>query len=224
MTIGILAALDRELEAFKEREAELATRGCILKTCGVGKVNAALAAFDLIHRHGAEQIIVVGTCASLHTHLRQGRIVLATETAYHDVDVSALGFLPGTIPYHGTCLWKPHPDLTHLLATALADAGDSSWTGRMLTGDRFIASRKEARRLAEEFHGSALDMETAAVAHACAAAGIGWAAIRVVSDNADEKAPVDFETLVRTASRRLVAVILRLRTSGSSTLKEGAGI
>jgi adenosylhomocysteine nucleosidase len=224
MTIGILAALDRELEAFKEQEKELNARGFVLKTCGVGKVNAAIAACELIHQCRVKRIIVVGTCASLHTHLRQGRMMLATQATYHDMDVSALGFDVGEIPYASQSAWNPDADLTHALSLALTNAGDQPWMGRLLTGDRFIASKDEARKLAETLGGSALDMETAAVAHACAQLNVHWAAVRIVSDNADEYAPTDFETFIRVASQRLVAVILELRLNGPSTYTKGTGI
>ena len=218
MTIGILAALDRELEALTAEQERFAERGYVLRQCGVGKVNAALAAYDLVVRGGARRVIVIGTCASLQPTLRQGRMMLASEARYHDVDASALGFSPGQIPYHGTCIWHADPELTHALNRALNEVGDSPWTGCILTGDRFVASRRETSRLRETYAGSALDMETAAVAHACDQLGVGWASLRVVSDNADEDAALDFETLIHTASQRLARVILEIRAQDLITV------
>jgi len=65
--------------------------------------------------------------------------------------------------------------------------------GLLLSGDRFISSASEARALQQELPDAlAVDMEAAAVAQVCNDYDVAFAAVRNVSDRADDQAHVDF--------------------------------
>jgi adenosylhomocysteine nucleosidase len=60
-------------------------------------------------------------------------------------------------------------------------------SGIVLTGDQVVTSREIRDGLAREFpEGACFDMETAAIAQVAHQNGIPWAALRMISDAADE--------------------------------------
>ena len=57
--------------------------------------------------------------------------------------------------------------------------------GRLLTTDRLVATVDDKRALAERHGAAAVDMESAAFARRCAAAGVPFGCVRAVSDDVD---------------------------------------
>ena len=88
--------------------------------------------------------------------------------------------------------------------------------GLVLTGDRFVASAAESRRLREAFPAAlAVEMEGAAVAQVCRDFGTPFAVLRVVSDRADDDAHLDFGRFIQDiANRYTVAMVLGLLAAG----------
>jgi adenosylhomocysteine nucleosidase len=85
-----------------------------------------------------------------------------------------------------------------LLADRVADAGGGDWEatwppsgaadlprGRLLTVPSLVGDPAEKRRLGERFGADAADMETAAVARRCAAAGVPFGCLRAISDDVE---------------------------------------
>ncbi len=74
--------------------------------------------------------------------------------------------------------------------------------GKIITGDRFVASAAESRALRAEL-GTALavDMESAAVAQVCHDYGVPFCAVRTISDRADDQAHVDFPAFLQQVAR-----------------------
>ena len=69
------------------------------------------------------------------------------------------------------------------------------------SGDRFVSGAAESRALQEGllaagFAPLAVEMEGAAVAQVCFDYGVPFAAVRTISDRADDQAHVDFPTFV----------------------------
>lgn len=196
----VLAAMLEELAGFPE------IPGVHKVVCGVGKVNAALA---VAHRSGElyAGVLIVGTAGAVDSSLDIGDVVIAADTLYHDVDVTALGFELGQIPFTDRWCWESSYPL-RALAVAVARALDVDvHVGRIITGDRFVADRAEVARLGELFEASCLEMETAAVAQACERYGLPWLGVRVISDKADGSASVDFPTFLPKASATLACIV-----------------
>jgi len=73
--------------------------------------------------------------------------------------------------------------------------------GLIASGDRFVSGADESRALqaalqAAGFAALAVEMEGAAVAQVCFDYGVPFAAVRTISDRADDQAHVDFPTFV----------------------------
>ena len=79
----------------------------------------------------------------------------------------------------------------------------------MASGDRFVSTDAESRRLQAELPGVlAVEMEGAAIAQVCHDCGVAFAAVRTISDRADDAAHGDFSQFVRdVASRHSAAIV-----------------
>ena len=79
-------------------------------------------------------------------------------------------------------------------------------------GDRFVSTDAECRALRSALPDAlAVEMEGAAVAQVCHDFGVPFAAVRTISDRADDEAHVDFARFVReVASRHSAAIVQAL--------------
>ena len=91
--------------------------------------------------------------------------------------------------------------------------------GLIATADRFVASAHEATRLkaalqSEGFEALAVEMEGAAVAQVCFDYAVPFAAVRTISDRADDTAHVDFPKFVAEVashySRDIIGAFLKM--------------
>ena len=88
-------------------------------------------------------------------------------------------------------------------------------TGRIASGDQFIASVAQRVRIVEQFGALAAEMEGAAMAQACARMGVPWAVVRSISDSADAGAVADFPAFLGMAAERGVALARELVRGGA---------
>lgn len=179
MKIGVLVAMDKEAALVEE-----ATRGrddVALRRSGIGKVNAALAAQRLIMECAPDAIVSTGvaggTCAARADVLD---VVVGERCAYHDVNCG-----PDVAEGQVQGLPREFHASPPLLAAAL---GVASRTGKarpglIATGDQFVTSPDQVRRILEIHPGAAaVDMESAAIAQACFLHGVPFISLRVISD------------------------------------------
>jgi len=230
--IGLIGAMAEEIELIERdlqkaetsvyagiafHEGEL--HGCRVVLCksGVGKVNAAVCTQLLIDRFGVTGVVFTGVAGALDPELDIGDIVISTDCMQHDMDVTALGFAKGVIPFAEQSEFSADPELVELAwRESEALFGKRVRKGRVLSGDRFVADRDEVRRLRGEFGGACVEMEGAAVAQVCAMNGIPFVIIRSMSDRADGSAHVDFTEFTRLAADHSYQLVSRImqRLSG----------
>ena len=79
--------------------------------------------------------------------------------------------------------------------------------GLVASGDRFVSGAQEALRLREILGAAghavlAVEMEGAAVAQVCLDYSVPFAAIRTISDRADDTAHVDFPVFIQAVASR----------------------
>jgi adenosylhomocysteine nucleosidase len=74
--------------------------------------------------------------------------------------------------------------------------GDIVTSPRIFTADHIVGTPAEKRLLAEQQNADAVDMESAAIADACAARGVPFRAVRAVSDAADTALSPDLVQLL----------------------------
>lgn len=150
---------------------------------GIGKVNAALGAAEVLHAYRADCLVSTGVAGGIDPSLRVMDAVVATEVAYHDVDCG-----PGNEPGQVQGLPPRFACDARLVAAArdaaarLGSAARVSF-GLVCSGDRFVSSRADLAGIRAAFpDGLAVEMESGALAQTCLLFGVPFLGIRIVSD------------------------------------------
>jgi len=226
--IALMGAMDEEVKLLLDEMEDARSRtvagitytrgllkGLDVVVCrsGVGKVNAAATAQILISEFRARLLIFTGVAGALHPDLEIGDIVISSESMQHDMDASPLGLAPGMIPFQAESIFPADARLVAQAEAACRDEQVRFRTGRILSGDRFVADRKEVERLREEFHGLCTEMEGAAVAQVCRMNELPHVIIRSMSDKANGEAPDSFAAFTQVASTTSVAIVAAMLTT-----------
>lgn len=194
---------------------------------GIGKVAASTTAVALIERFGARAIVFTGVAGGLGDEVHVGHVVVARQYVQHDMDASPL-FPRFEMPGYGRSVFDCDMTLSNLLLQAVQDCVQQQaeeWAtslglgapqvheGLIVSGDRFVSGSAEAAQLRRGLAQAglaplAVEMEGAAIAQVCADYDLPFAAMRSISDKADDAAHVDFPLFVQSiASRYAQAVI-----------------
>ncbi|WP_010237269.1 5'-methylthioadenosine/adenosylhomocysteine nucleosidase [Clostridium arbusti] len=208
MIIGIIGAMDEELELLlkeiklekKENKAsmefncgELYGKTVVIVRCGIGKVNAAVCTQVLIDDFNVDSVINVGIAGGIGKNIFPGDIVIAENLVQHDMDTSAFGDKIGQIPRLNTYDFKCDNELVELAKKACASFEKNFFTGRIVTGDQFVADIEKIKWLSEDFGAVACEMEGGSIAQVCYLNEIPFVVIRSISDNANNGAHMDYE-------------------------------
>lgn len=202
-------------------------RPVVLALSRIGKVAAATTATTLIEAFGARRIVFTGVAGVIGPEVRVGDVVVASHFVQHDMDASPL-FPRFEIPLYGQSLFACDAAMTTLLLEACRRAlrerqneGTEASTptrpsvhlGLIASGDRFISTARSSRNVLQALRDGAMEplaveMEGAAVAQVCLDYGISFAAVRAISDRADDLAHVDFQHFVTHVASDYAARIL----------------
>lgn len=181
MKIGIIVAMDKELQQLQH----LFTDGNVfVEKCGIGKVNAALGAAEMIRRHHPDVIVSSGCAGGNGDDIHVQDVVVGVEVSYHDVYCGAsidqttvygqVQGMPARYKADGQLLAK---------ACRVKCEGFSVHPGLIVTGDWFVDSKDKMRDIISHFpEAKAVDMESAAIAQTCYKYGVPFISFRVVSD------------------------------------------
>ncbi|AQR76409.1 5'-methylthioadenosine/adenosylhomocysteine nucleosidase [Paenibacillus larvae] len=225
--IAVIGAMKEEIEllvpdmevqgsttiaGIEYREGSLYGKAVVLCMSGVGKVNAAVCTQILVDRFQADTVIFTGVAGALDPELTIGDIVISSDCIQHDMDVTALGFERGVIPYAETSVFKADSNLIELARFASKNFEGRTKVGRILSGDQFVAIREMVGDLHKSLQGTCTEMEGAAVAQVCHMNGIPFVIIRSMSDQADGKAHVNFAEFTVKASEHSYQIVKRMLT------------
>lgn len=176
----------------------------------IGKVAAATTATALIERFGVSRILFTGVAGGLGRNVQRGDVVVAQSFLQHDLDASPI-FPRYEVPLYGTSRFATDPALTARLQRAVQQAlpGTRVHQGLVVSGDRFVASSAESHTLQQALPDAlAVEMEGAAFAQVCHDYGVPLAAVRTISDRADDAATGDFLQFIQeVASRHSAAIV-----------------
>lgn len=208
---------------------EVHGRAVVLALSGIGKVAAATTAAALVERFGAARIVFTGVAGGLGAGVNVGDVVVAQDYVQHDMDASPL-FPRWELPGYARTRLACDSTLSALLVEAANDCverakkrqSDSNSPshrvhhGLVASGDRFVSAALESEHLRCALRDAghdvlAVEMEGAAVAQVCLDYGLPFAAVRTISDRADDTAHGDFGLFVQTlASRYAEDIVLAL--------------
>ena len=197
MKIGILTAMSSEhnqLAALLEDKVEIKSglfsylmgrigkNDIILRQCGIGKVNAAIATAELIKAFSPQCIVSTGVAGGIDPSLKIMDVVVSRQICYHDV-WCGMGCQYGQI--QGLPIYfNGNP---RLIEAALRLNETQSLTtihaGLICTGDQFIQTVEGQDAIKGHFPaGLACDMESAAIAHTCYLYQMPFVSFRIISD------------------------------------------
>jgi adenosylhomocysteine nucleosidase len=193
----------------------------------IGKVAAAVTATVLLERFGVRAIVFTGVAGGLAPGVNVGDVVVATELLQHDMDASPI-FPKYEVPLMGRSRFAADAALGDALA-AVAEGtlrdpvglvgqkavdefhlrSPKVHRGLLISGDRFVSTTAESEALQRSLPDAlAVEMEGAAMAQACHDYGMPFAALRTISDRADDAAHGDFTRFVaEVASRYSLALV-----------------
>jgi adenosylhomocysteine nucleosidase len=176
----------------------------------VGKVAAATTATALIERFAVRRIVFTGVAGGLGPEVQVGHVVVAESFLQHDLDASPI-FPRYEVPLYGTSRFPTDTMLTEHLVRAVRVAlpGTTLHRGLVVSGDRFVSTTQESGALHAALPDAlAVEMEGAAFAQVCHDYGVPFAAVRTISDRADDAAHLDFAHFIQdVASRHSAAIV-----------------
>lgn len=193
----------------------------------IGKVAAATTATVLLERFGVSALVFTGVAGGLGGGVRVGDVVVAEGFVQHDMDASPL-FPRYEVPLYGCARFAAdevlsaqlivatqqvlHDAERHLGAATLAQfrlVSPRAHHGLVISGDRFVATSAESQGLRLALPDAlAVEMEGAAVAQVCHDYAVPFAAVRTISDRADDAAHTDFQRFIREVASRYSLAIL----------------
>ena len=177
--LGIVAAFRRELAPLLRRlggewlesgcfAASLNARPVVAIVAGMGSENAYRAALELHGAFGVGTLLTVGFGGGLHPALSVGDLVEADEVIAMDSGER----------FRCQPSWLPAYDCRR---------------GPLLSARNVISTADEKGRLARDFGAIAVDMESAGVARAARELRLPFAALKAITDTADQSVAIDFQ-------------------------------
>ena len=199
----------------------------VLVLSRIGKVAAATTATALIERFNVSAIVFTGVAGGIATGVNVGDMVVASEFVQHDMDASPL-FPPLEVPLYGRAHFPTDIALTQSLRVAAQGIlnNPSQWiamdtlhalhvrspkvhSGLVLSGDRFVSTSSESQALQQRLPlALAVEMEGAAVAQVCHDYEVPFAAVRTISDRADDAATTDFSRFIQEVASRYTSALI----------------
>ena len=194
MRIGLIVAMDKELVQLRgilsdAEEKKIGRQSfvvgmagdkeVVLQKCGIGKVNAAVGATEMIRDFQPDIIISTGCAGGADTHLQVTDVVVGTHYAFHDVYC-------GSEVAYGQMVGMPAEYVADkgLVEKALQLQGSATvHAGLMVSGDWFVDSREKMSDILGHFpQAKAVDMESCAIAQVCHLYGVPFVSFRIISD------------------------------------------
>lgn len=230
--IGIIGAMETEIALLKETmrksgevkqteagsldffEGEINGKSVVLVKSGVGKVNAALCAQRLSLQFGATHIINTGIAGAMGADLRIFDMAVSSDAVYHDMEAVAFGYKPTEIPQMKTSVFEADKNLIETAKKAFKKTNQNPErkivSGRIATGDQFIADKKSKERIKEICSPVCCEMEGAAIAHACFLNKTPFVILRCISDMADDTVESTYSFNEDEAAKESAAVVLEM--------------
>lgn len=175
----VVMALPIESQGVFERE------GIPVLYTGVGKINAAWALTRKLqdYRNSGQVLPLVLNFGTAGSRTFPTHSLVACDTfVQHDMDVSGLGFAIGTTPFDDCPALLEFDRVFRDLPRAVCGSGD-----RFLTGECALIC-------------DVVDMEAYALAKVCRLEGTSFAAVKYVTDGADDASAADWQNNLHRAA------------------------
>ena len=199
MRIGIIVAMDKEFTQLKtlltesqtERKnhkdfviGKIGENEVVMQQCGIGKVNSAIGAVEMIDNYHPDLVISSGVAGGADINLNVTEVVVATDCVYHDAycgDECEFGQILGM-----PATFKTSKEYVEK-ALAINELPDNQHpkihAGQIVSGEWFVDSKEKMRSILEHFpHAMAVDMESCSIAQTCHIYKTPFISFRIISD------------------------------------------
>lgn len=179
--LALIMALPSESKGLFEQA------GIDVHYSGIGKVNAAFKAFEVIQKTGCKTLLNLGSAGS--ANFDRHSLVEVKTFVQRDMDVSPLGFPVGFTPMD-----EHHPADIHLqpffqqLPQGICGTGDNFETGLPKVACDLV------------------DMEGYALAKVCNRLGVRLLSVKYITDGADDSAHMDWEENLLLGAHKLLSL------------------
>lgn len=199
MRIGLIVAMDKEFaqlrslltgERTESRGGRLFAIGkigaheVVMMQCGIGKVNSAIGAVEMIDGFRPDLVISSGVAGGADIRLEVTEVVVSSQCVYHDAYC-------GSECEYGQILGMPamfkSPDEYVAKALAINDIPGTAHprvhSGLIVSGEWFVDTKEKMRDILAHFpQATAVDMESCSIAQTCHVYGVPFVSFRIISD------------------------------------------
>ena len=207
-------------------EGTLMGRPCVVVLSRIGKVAAAATTVTLIREFKVSSILFTGVAGSINQQVKVGDVVVATQLLQYDINASPL-FPRYEIPLLGISHFDADTSLSAQLQQCAQDYIDQDLnididatsrevfklhqpqchTGIIISGDCFVSDANHSLQLQQDLPTAlCVEMEGAQV---CYEYEVPFAIARIISDQADGSAHIDFNAFLEQVARFYSAGILK---------------
>lgn len=230
--VGIIGAMEVEVKALRSlmegvketkaggldfTEGKLDGIPVVIVRSGVGKVNAALCAQRLALQFGVTHVINTGIAGAMAHGLKVLDFVVSTDALYHDMDATGFGYKRTQIPQMSCSCFPADKGMLEAAKKAFSSLpeaeGHKLLEGRVATGDQFISDKAVKNQIRESCGPACVEMEGAAIAHACYLNNIPFVIIRCLSDMADDTGENTYSFNEETAANLSAALVRKMLKS-----------
>ena len=177
--LALIMALPNESKGLFEQA------GISVHYSGIGKINAAFTAYDVIQRTGCKTILNLGSAGSSTFNAHE--LVEVKTFVQRDMDVSPLGFEVGVTPMDQHFPQEIHLDrYFHHLSQGICGTGDSFETGLPKVSCNLV------------------DMEGYALAKVCKKLNVRLISVKYITDGANDTAHLDWEENLLLGAQKLL--------------------
>lgn len=198
MRVGVIVAMEKELVQLRSllNDEKVEKRGVkdfyigtigdneiVLEQCGIGKVNSAIGAAEMIDKFRPELVISTGVAGGASTELNITEVVVASECVYHDAycgkdcEYGQLLGMPARFAAPSELVDKA------LSLNDLAGGLPRIHAGLTVSGEWFVDSKEKMRSILDHFPDAmAVDMESCSIAQTCHVYGVPFISFRIISD------------------------------------------
>lgn len=207
--IGIIGAMNIEVEmllnsmTFVENtiisginyhKGKIENKEVVVAVAGIGKVNAAICTQTMILTFNPTIIINTGVAGGIGDNLSIGDVVIASSVVQHDMDTSAVGDPVGLISGINIVNIPCNEEVSYkILHIAERLNMGKNHIGVVATGDKFINSKEESKRIRNMFNAIACEMEGGSIGQVCYINKVDFCILRAISDSGDDDSNIDYK-------------------------------
>ncbi|AJA90386.1 MTA/SAH nucleosidase [Borreliella chilensis] len=237
INVLIIAALDSEFEQINELmsnkeeivlkeyglnrkivKGKLSNCNVITVVCGVGKVNAGVWTSYILSKYNISHVINFGIAGGIvsnkYKDIKVGDVVVSSDVAYHDVDLTKFGYKMGQLSRFPE-KFSANKNLVNKAMEVVKSevVGFNVYSGLIVSGDQFIGPTYMKKIIKNFKDVIAVEMEGAAIGHVSHMFNIPFIIIRSISDIVNKEGnEVEYSKFLKLAafnSAKVVQEILK---------------